>query len=427
MYDLFSLPSFSFPKGFLWGSATAGHQIEGNNTNAQLYHKEIRENYAEKSGLACNHYRLFREDAALIARLGHQAYRCSVEWSRIEPEPGHWSEKALDHYREFLELLKKSGITTFVTLYHWTTPQWFEELGGFEKRENLHYFLRFAEKIVKSLDDVIDFYLVLNEKTHTCNGAASGFAFIRAHAVTYRLLKTLTGKPVSSAHMALHCFPNRCYDELDRIMTNFLDFKVNGVFLHALKTGTLIAPETDEEACPEAKGALDFWALNMYTRYLVNSRAANLSAERFPHKKLRLIGKDFYLDEFYPEGATAILERFTGYPVYITENGCACDDDRFRIVYIALYLSAIHDAIRRGADIRGYLYWSLLDNYEWTSFLPRFGLVEVDFRTFKRTVRPCAEFFRDIIAANGFSQDILRKYLREMPSCNAPQRGAAGK
>ena len=110
-----------------------------------------------------------------------------------------------------------------------------------------------------------------------------------------------------------------------------------------------------------------------------------------------------------------MLERFRDKPVYITENGCSCNDDRFRIVYLALYLSAVHDAVRRGMDVRGYLYWSLMDNYEWSSFLPRFGLVDVDFKTFERTPKPSAEFYREIIENNGFSQQILRKYLHELP------------
>ena len=167
---------------------------------------------------------------------------------------------------------------------------------------------------------------------------------------------------------------------------------------------------------PEAKGAMDFWGLNFYVRNLVNSRRKDLSAPRYPHKKLRMIDLDFYLEEMFPEGATALLDRFSDRPIHITENGCSCNDDRFRIVYMALYLSAIHDAIEHGADVRSYLYWSLMDNYEWGSFVPRFGLVDVDFKTFKRTPKPSAFFFQDVIRRNGFTQEILRKYLHEMPS-----------
>ncbi len=111
-----------------------------------------------------------------------------------------------------------------------------------------------------------------------------------------------------------------------------------------------------------------------------------------------------------------MLERFADRPVYLTENGCCCNDDRFRIVYEALYLSALHDAIRRGVDLRGYLYWSLMDNYEWTSFKPRSGLVDVDSKTFRRTPKPSAFFFKEIIEHNGFSQEILRRYLKELPT-----------
>ncbi len=415
MYDVFNLPDFNFPKDFLWGSATAGHQIEGDNTNAQWYHEEQKPDFGgEPSGKACNHYELFREDAHMVADLGHQAYRMSLEWSRIEPECGVWDENALRHYEEELELYKKLGIKTFVTLTHVTWPMWFEEMGGVTKKENFKYFLRFAEKAVKRYDDLVDFWLILNEKTHTLTD--QGLNFIRLHAQGYRLLKTLTNKPVSSAHMALQTWPNRYFDELDKIMAAYRDFQINGAFLHAINTGELISPHMEAESCPEAKGAVDFWALNLYTRDMVDSRRKNLAGDRYPHKYLPLIKKPFYFEEFYPEGCTAMLERFRNLPLYMTENGCCCDDDRFRIVYLALYLSAIHDAMQRGIDVKGYLYWSLMDNYEWNSFLPRFGIVDVDFKTFKRTPKPSAMFYKDIIENNGFSQEILRKYLTELPT-----------
>jgi beta-glucosidase len=417
MYDIFSLPEFKFPKGFLWGSATAGHQVEGDNVNSQHYHMELAGKMEERSGKACDHYRLFREDVDMIAGLGHQAYRCSIEWSRIEPRQGEWDPSALDHYKELLEHLKKHGIKTFVTFSHFTVPQWFEALGGFRKQENLPYFIRFAEKAGRFLNELVDFWLIINERTMSLPGwEAYGFNSIRAHAQCYHMLKSFSKAPVSSAHMAVQPYPNRYYDELDRALARLRDFQYNGTLLHAIQHGELIAPNTDAEDCPEAKGAMDFWAINIYTREIVDSRRKDLSGARFPHKRLRMIDQDFYLEEMWPEGTTAMLERFSDRPVYVTENGCSCDDDRFRIVYLTLYLSAIHDAIKRGVDVRGYLYWSLMDNYEWSSFRPRFGLVHVDFKTFKRTPRLSAAFFKDIIANNGFNQDILRRYLRDMPS-----------
>lgn len=297
MYDIFSLPEFSFPKGFLWGSATAGHQVEGDNVNSQHYHKEMEggEWCKAPSGKACNHYELFREDVDMIAALGHQAYRCSIEWSRVEPQEGQWDQAALDHYKELLALLKGKGVKTFVTLTHFTVPQWFEELGSFKKKENLRYFLRYAEKAARFLCDHVDAWMVSNERTMTLPGwEAFGFNSIRAHAQCYHLLKSVSKAPVSSAHMAVQPYPNRYYDELDRVMTAVRDFQYNGVFLHAIRQGELISPGVDGESCPEAKGAIDFWAINLYTRELVDSREANLRTSRFPHKKLRMIDMDFY-------------------------------------------------------------------------------------------------------------------------------------
>jgi beta-glucosidase len=149
---------------------------------------------------------------------------------------------------------------------------------------------------------------------------------------------------------------------------------------------------------------------------MVDARQASLQGLRFRHKELKMIPMDFYLEEMYPEGLIANLERLTDHPIYITENGCAATDDRFRIVYLALYLSALKEAIDRGADVRGYFYWSLMDNYEWGSFIPRFGLVDVDFETFQRTPKPSAMFYREIIRENGFGGKMIQRYLKELPT-----------
>ena len=202
MYDVFSLPDFSFPKGFLWGSASAGHQVEGDNIHSDAWHQEQKDKREEPSGKACDNWRLFREDAQLVASLGHHAYRYSVEWSRVEPEEGRFDRSALDHYKEMSELFKQLGIKTFATLNHFTVPQWFAAKGGFWKRENLPYFLRYAEKVVKTLTGLVDFYLVINESTHTRIDTQLGFNYLVAHAKTYRLIKSLCDVPVSSAHMA---------------------------------------------------------------------------------------------------------------------------------------------------------------------------------------------------------------------------------
>jgi beta-glucosidase len=417
MYDIFSLPDVIFPDGFLWGSGTAGHQIEGDNFLSHRW--RIEQGYTEenRSGKACNHYELYREDAALLKELGHQCYRFSLEWCRIQPAPDRWDDKALEHYLDELQELKKNGLKTMVTLCHISMPAWFVDKGDFRKRENIAYFTKYVEYVVPKITPYVDYWNVLNEFFSYMRGSmVFTFNSIRAHSLAYHIIKRYSDAPVSSAHMALQHYPNRFYDRLDNLTAALNDFRQHETLLHAIRHGELIGPEIDAEECPEAKGAMDFWALNIYTRHLVNSRKADLSAERFPHKKLKMIDMDFYLEEMYPEGTTAMLERFADRPVFITENGCACEDDDFRIVYMILYLSALNDAIRRGVDLRGYLYWSLLDNYEWISFKPRFGLVGVDFKTFRRIPKRSAFFFRDIIRANGFNQEIIRKYLAQMPS-----------
>lgn len=172
----------------------------------------------------------------------------------------------------------------------------------------------------------------------------------------------------------------------------------------------------DAEVDPLVKDTCDYWAVNYYTRQMCDARRAGNEGAKLAHKKLRLIDKDFWFDEFYPEGLITSLERIADRPIIISENGCSCDDDRWRIVYLALHLSAMREAIDRGVDLRGYFYWLLMDNYEWGSYKPRFGLVDVDRRTFARTPKPSAWFLRDIIRANAMTPAMLREHLADLPS-----------
>ncbi len=431
MYDVFSLPPISFPKDFLWGSATAGHQIEGDNIHSQAWFDEQQERFwlddperkfKATSGKACDHYRLYREDVELLAELGHHAYRMSIEWSRIEPAEGQWDVEAVNHYVDLLARLNERSIRPFVTLHHFTHPYWFEQHGGFRKRENLRYFERYLEYLLPKISAYVGGWNVINE-FNLWGGLAPSpeagsykFNMLRCHALGYHLIKKHSSAPVSSAHAFIHWFPRRYHDSLDQRMTGYVDLVTNEFFFHALRTGELVYPNMDSEFDPAVKGALDFWAINYYTRHMVDARRAGLQGARFKHKELKMIPMDFYLEEMYPEGLVANLERLTDLPVYITENGCATTDDRFRIVYLALHLSALKEAMDRGVDLRGYFYWSLMDNYEWGSFLPRFGIVEVDFETFKRTPKPSAMFYQEVIRQNGFDGETVRRYLRELPT-----------
>lgn len=431
MYDVFSLPKITFPKNFLWGSSTAGHQIEGDNIHSnwwnyeqkpEFWNSDPEHKYRAPSGKACDSYRLYREDIDLLAELGHHAYRMSIEWSRIEPAEGQWSTEVVDHYVDLLERLRQKNIKAFVTLHHFSHPQWIEDKGGFKNRDNLRFVERYLEYILPKIAKYVDGWNVINEfnlwGAVPTNLEAGPYKFnmIRFHALGYHLIKKYSSAPVSTAHAYVHWFPMRYHDDLDRRMTKYLDFATNEFFFHALRTGELVYPNTDAEYDPSVKGAIDYWAVNYYTRHMVDARKANLKGKRFIHKELKMIPMDFYLEEMYPEGLVSNLERMKDLPVYITENGCSAVDDRFRIVYIALNLSALREALDRGVDVRGYFYWSLMDNYEWGSFIPRFGLVDVDFKTFKRTPKPSAYFYRDIIRNNSFSGETVKQYLKELPT-----------
>lgn len=420
MTDPFQIPDFRFPDGFLWGSSTAAHQIEGDNLHSQFWALEQKGgiwsqwDVEEPSGKACDHWRLFREDVQLLRALGHQTYRFSIEWSRIQPTPDAWDESAVAHYVELLELLIAAGIKPMVTLHHFTHPLWFEKLGAFNQEENLPHFYRYVERLAPRLAPLVHSWNTFNEINRGgYYGAPHKLVILRAHAHVYHFLKTLSPAPITMAHALSHFFPARHTDSFDRVMTGFLDHITNEFFYHAIRTGEFVYPDTDAVTIPGLKGALDYWAVNYYTREIVDSRRKSAQGDRFPHLKVKLIDKPFYLEEFYAEGLSQQLQRLTDRPVVITENGCSANDDRQRIIYLAEYLSAVHHAITLGVDVRGYVYWSTMDNYEWGSFKPRFGLVSVDrsHPDFTRTPKPSAWFYKDVIEANGFSQAILRRHL----------------
>ena len=419
MYDIFSLKPYQFPENFFFGSGYAGHQVEGNNCHSQWWHHEQAGATPEKSGVAVNSYELYQTDIALAHELGHQAFRTSVEWSRIEPEEGIFDADAAEHYVRLFAGLKEKGLKTFATLVHFTHPQWFEERGHFTKIENLAFFQRYVEYIVPLIAPYVDYWNVLNEFNLGNNEERTELKLnsVRYHAAGYHIIKQYSSAPVSSAHALVHYMPRRPFDRMDQALTAFFDMRDHEFFFHAMRTGEIIYPMRDVQYDPAIKGAIDYWAINCYTRDLVDARRASGFGERYRHTVMKMIDQDFHLEEMYPECITANLSRLTDKPVVITENGCSCRDDRFRIVYIALYLSALQEAIQSGVDVRGYLYWSLLDNYEWGSYTPQFGLCEVERTTdFRRIPKPSALFYRDIIRQNGFTQEILRRHLHENPS-----------
>lgn len=422
MTDVFSIQAFQFPKGFLWGSSTAAHQIEGNNIHSSNWHREQERlkadpNY-EISSSACNHYNMVEQDIQLLSDLGHRAFRLGVEWARIEPEEGMFLDGEADHYVRELAMLKERGIKTFVTLVHFSVPQWFAEKGDFQKLDNLVYFERYLKYILPRISPYVDFWNVINEFNLglTEREMTHKFNSVIYHAHGYHLIKQYSNKPVSSAHALVQFYGKRQNDPFDRAVQAYKDAVNHEFFFHAIRTGELVLPSKDAVIDKTIKDTCDFWSINLYTREMVDTRKADTMGDRYAFTKTRMLPMNFYLDEFFPECMVHNLTRLMDKPVYITENGCSCEEDDFRIVYLTEYLCALNEAIKLGVDVRGYLYWSLLDNYEWWTFIPRFGLVDVD-RTqdFKRTPKPSAWFYKEIIENNGFHPDILAKYLKEQP------------
>ena len=416
MFDIFSLPEVKFPDGFLFGAGYAGHQVEGDNIHSQLWAKEQRGCFEHLSGKACNSYELWETDVNLSVECGLKAFRTSVEWSRIEPSEGEFCADALEHYVKFFATLRQRGIKVFATLVHFAVPLWLDKLGHFTNLENMKYFERYLEYVVPKLAPYVDYWNVINE--FNLHSDDFKLAALRYHGLGYYIIKKYSNAPISSAHALVQYVPIRSMDRWDRALTELTDLKNHEFFFHAIRTGEILYPFKDAVYDPLVKDSADFWSVNSYCRDMIDARTKSSFGKRYDFVKMKMIDKDFYLEEFNPESIVANLTRLTDKPIYITENGLSCNDDRLRIVFIAEYLSAIKEAMRLGADVRGYLYWSLLDNYEWGSYTPTFGLYSVDRETFERTAKPSAAFYREVIENNGVTQDVIRKYLNENPRLN---------
>ncbi len=395
-----------FPKDFLWGAATAAYQVEGGNSRADWWAWEPRAG-KEPSGEACRHYDLYELDFELAQNLGHNAHRLSIEWSRVEPEQGKFSEEALAHYRKVLQALRTRGIEPVVTLHHFTNPGWLMDLGGWPKRQAVDFFLRFAERAVREFADLVHYWITVNEptiyfshayilgvwppqETSVLRGLAVERHLGRAHIHAYRMIHRIYREkklPVPAVSFSQHmqafvpCVPS-------------LKNRLAAWLRHQWFNLSLI------DQAVRAR-ALDFIGVNYYSRQLVELKrwglqnlAADVCAGGHHPVKKNSLGWDIY-----PEGLGALLLKLKKYklPVMITENGICTADDPLRWEFIVGHLQQIYQAMEQGVEVTGYLYWSLLDNFEWAEgFKPRFGLIEVDYATQRRTVRESAKKFRRV-------------------------------
>jgi beta-glucosidase len=416
--------NFHFPKGFLWGASTSSHQVEGNNTGNDWWAWEQAGKVAEPSGAACDHYRRFEGDFELARSLNHNAHRFSLEWSRIEPEEGRFSEEALRHYSDVIDALLERGIEPVMTAHHYTLPLWLAEEGGWESPKIEDYFSRYIEKVADAYGSRVRWWITLNEPVvHTFKSYIIGqwppgkesypSAFkvvrhmMRAHVKAYHVIHDRRADAmVSVAKHALSLTPCDPRSWTDKLSVKVRAYLFNHMFYDALHSGALRVPGLFWERLQSGR-TLDFIGLNYYTRDFVRNTGftiPGLIGNLCTLDQHRMISKRNSLGwEVYPEGLAEFLHTFARYklPILITENGVPADRDDDRWTFIFMHLWQVARAIADGVDVVGYMHWSLLDNYEWADgYRARFGLIGVDYATQERTVRDSARRMAGIIERN---------------------------
>lgn len=381
---------------FLFGAATSSHQVEGNNIHNDWWAFEQTHPGFPKSGLACDHWNRWREDLVLAKQLGHTAHRFSLEWSRIEPKEGQFNRAVIEHYREVLLELKRLNMKSFVTLHHFTNPQWFALQDGWLNGEAPDKFVRYVKYVAQQLAGLVDFWVTINEpnvyasqsyfwgkwppmKKSSWQTAVVFHHMITAHRLSYRAIHSaVPSSKVGIAQSVIADVPARQGFMSDLLAVHFSGYRYNHYFLRA------------------SKGHHDFIGLNYYF-----ARCRQLTLWPLRLKTLPIGGPVSDMGwTIFPKGLTQVLIDFRQYkkPLYVTENGIADADDSKRADFIRAHLKAVEAAQAQGADVRGYLHWSLLDNFEWADgFKPRFGLIEVDYATQARHIRPSAYVYKAII------------------------------
>lgn len=425
-----------FPSGFVWGVATSAYQIEGA-ANEDGRGKSIWDTFSHTPGntfqghtgdVACDHYHRYPQDIELIAGLGVDAYRFSIAWPRVQPAgKGAWNQKGLDFYDRLVDGLLAKGIAPHATLYHWDLPQALQDEGGWGARDTTDRFAEYADVMGQRLGDRLATLCTHNEPWCTAHlghrvgqfapGARDPQLAIQvAHHLLLSHGKALLAMRASGVKAPLGIVLNQSSVTpatasaadaalAEREYALFVRWFMDPIFLKRYPTapGVTLYPVAQENDFDTIAQPLDFLGINYYTRIWASS-------EEPPRPAPNLLGASDMGWENYPQGLTELLlQDHRDYklpPVYITENGTACADrvvdgrvkDTDRIEYMRSHLEAIRAAMEGGVDVRGFFYWSLLDNYEWNSgYDKRFGLIHVDYETQQRTPKDSAGWYRKFI------------------------------
>ncbi|MFO0718943.1 MAG: glycoside hydrolase family 1 protein [Candidatus Paceibacterota bacterium] len=375
-----------FPEKFLWGSSTASYQVEGgieNNDWAQA----AREGKVPVCGRACDHYNLYEQDFDIIQKLGHNTHKISIEWSRIEPEEGIFNEEEIDHYRRVIDSLHRRNIKPIINLWHFTIPIWFSKMGSFQNNKSTFYFARYCKYVTEKLGDKSDTWVTINEPMVWSSGSYLRGQWPPFKKSIFSYLKVI--KNLAKAH-------NTAYIEMKKVKPKIqIGISKNNMYFHSNLNPINIF-----------KAHFMRWFWNRRFLNKINDYQDFIGVNHYFHKKFG--DKESYPKsdmgwDIYPPALYHVLIELRRYkkPIIVTENGIADESDTKRGAFIRDYVGSVHKAIEHGVDVRGYLHWSLLDNYEWAfGFEKRFGLVEVNYNTLKRTVRQSAFEYKKICDAN---------------------------
>jgi beta-glucosidase len=432
----------SFPPNFLWGTATAGYQVEGQSTQADWWQWEQGAGHiarGQKSARACDWWegRRWQEDFDNAARDGHNALRLSVEWSRLEPSPALWDEEALDHYRQMAQGLRARGLTPMVTLHHFVSPQWVSDRNLWESEEIVPLFARYVRKVVSALGEFVNLWCTLNEpNVFMFSGWVVGLFppgkkdlglalqvaqnILKAHAAAYRVIHELQAgalvglpvhfRPIEPAHKGFF---------LDEWVARSQFEMFSSLFPDALHTGQLRQLLRRPVSIPAAKGTQDFFGLQYYTADVARFDPTNpreLFGRRTFPPGAELDDAKWYAS--YPPGFYWSLvwayKKFN-LPIFVTENGIGDEADQLRRRYLLTHLRQLWRVVNFNWGVRGYFHWSLVDNFEWErGWTHRFGLYALDPATQIRTPRRSAQLYSEICKTGALSSDLVARYAPEL-------------
>jgi beta-glucosidase len=441
-----------FPPGFLWGTSTAAHQVEGGNHNDWTAWEDMgggRIFEDQVSGAACEWWSgRAEEDFDRAAGMHNNALRLSVEWSRVEPEPGRWDDAALARYRAMIEGLRARGLEPMVTLHHFTNPIWFTERGGWASEEAPRLFAQYARKVADALGDLVTLWCTINEPmVYATQGFLQGYFppgkqdlgltlkvatnLARGHAAAYHAIKP--DHPTAQIGLAKHQISFVGYTPiLGHFGAWLLNYLFNEAFFGAFSRGQIRWLSARPEAIPGGLGTLDWVGLQYYNRYHIRvnlTKPEMLYLENFvpdglPH------GPDGW-GELLPEESLPRIKhlyKLTGCPIYVTEMGVPDIDDSIRPGYLARTLRSVWQACMHNMPVKGFFFWSLVDNFEWAEgYDPRFrfGLYGMDYATQARTERRSARLYRAICAENALTAAIVREHAPEALDKVFPQPAVA--